>query len=209
MITEAATPLLEQHIVKPISYLEILPPEVRLRVTGCGLVSEVLRRQLADKGYDSRLQIRDWSAFGSEGQHVITKVQTSEGPYFIDGTYSQFFGLFGMHFGPARDVGETAYYPDEKMLIYQPADVPVLSEWYADVVTSFWKNAGMRPEFYQTRFGAMVDSQSFPYGLPRHELRDYAAYMWNPAAYQDYEAAPHVQQDAARIYDTERLSDSV
>jgi hypothetical protein len=175
-LLEPLAPRLEEamgHLDFPFYHI---PVELRMRVQGaCGIVSETLRQEFEDHGFESQLLIRDMESVTYPVQHVIATVEGHEGLIIVDGSFSQLLEPYGPSWLEAeKDPNHRERFPEERVLLFRDGEQSEVAEWLALVCR--WATGGSAA------------------GAEAHYRE-----VWDLTAYRQYEAVPEIREDAAML----------
>lgn len=189
---ESRTGALEQAIGDFDSVARVLPPDLRLRHSYCGISSESFVRFLRAEGYPARSMIRRRFEYnGDRTNHVIGIVEADD-PLIFDATYSQFFQPFGL----VEDYGfwpeEARIYPVEKVVTFRQSEVDTVAEWAAMVVQCFQRSHMDKRihAHFRTEIGLQPQQPSTA------ELEAYFRDLWNLDTYTSFEPREMVDKYA-------------
>jgi hypothetical protein len=185
-LLESRIHVLEELLGEFSSVDSVLPPDLRLRQSRCGICSESIALFLRGEGYQAQAMIRHRIPFDDDHSgHVIAVVEAKD-PLIIDATYSQFFKQFGIIEDYANRPAKSVF-PPEKIAIFRQSDVPVVAEWAAMVVERFQathldkaEHARYRRDHRWGELHVLTKSKA--------ELEAYFADIWNLDTYAPFEA---------------------
>lgn len=185
-LIESKAEALEELLGEFNSVDSVLPPDLRLRESRCGICSESIALFLQGEGYPAQAMIRRRIPVDDEHytSHVVAVVK-GEDPLIIDATYSQFFKQFGI-IEDFADRPTEPIFPREKIIVFRESEVPIVAQWAAMVVERFQATHMDKAEHAQYR-RELRWGELYPLVWAKAELEAYFSDIWNLEGYAPFE----------------------
>lgn len=145
---------------------------LRLRVPVCGLTSTALVEAFRSAGVSAEPIISSPKDLITEpdSQHVFVRIETENGPYIVDPTYSQFLDKVGLSAGYVTFGGKNLY-PERKIAVFKFDDGEKIAQDLATATLYFREHREELDEYMGTY--AMDE-------MPFDELVNEFSKIWNP-----------------------------
>ncbi|MDN5275615.1 MAG: hypothetical protein JWN33_264 [Candidatus Saccharibacteria bacterium] len=188
--TEKLTYGLELGIGNTRTIFASLPPEERLRLTACGLVSAAIHAYAIREGIPSRLMLSTPQfSFIDDIQHVFPLIGAGDDPTVIDASASQFLGYAGISV-EYQDITGQSIFPPEKVLSFALSERHLVVNWLAKAVLNF-RAVNQRPV---GKFGRQLGEGPLANASTTQLKEEYGS-IWNPENTRRWDAPEHVQRD--------------
>jgi 5-methylthioribose kinase len=204
------------EIAEPVSQEYINPifdvsAEQQFRYPCCGLACALVEKILHSEGITQTQQMRteivhSLNRLPRDDVHVILRVTTDEGDFYIDPSFSQFFRDIGLDL----DMITEAYnpFPDERGIVFKADEVDDVVTWLTDVVRSFWQNHNHSAEYLKRhRFSpqSYSDQRYFdnfrpPVHITDSELREYFGHIYDLSKYEPMQPSRELQEEVDILY---------
>ncbi len=184
-LIESKAEALEELLGEFNSVDSVLPSDLRLRQSRCGICSESIALFLQAEGFPAQSMIRHRIPVQDEySSHVIAVVDADD-PLLIDATFSQFFRQFGM-VEDYENRPDSPVFPEEKIAIFRRSEIPLVAEWAAMVVVRFQATHMDKAEHAQYR-RELRWGELYPLVRTKAELEAYFSDIWNLEGYAPFE----------------------
>ena len=165
---------------------------LRLRLPMCDITSIALTEAFRSAGYDADPIISSPKGFIAEpdSQHVFVSVDTEQGKYIVDPTYSQFLDKTGLSPGYVLFGGEDLY-PERKIAVFKYDEGDQVATALADATMHFRDNR----EILDEHMGVYTMEN-----MTHTEIAEEFNKIWNPANFDAFiPAEPEVREVGARL----------
>lgn len=182
------------------------PPEHRLRLAPCGLVSSAIHQYLLDRGISSELVISSPNfPFDKEKQHVFPLIgEPSADRTIVDASYSQFLGYVGLTTG-YEVRRNTNVFPSEAIIDFKVSERGMVVDWLTNVAADFRRQRTHYDKNWYQDIGSKPLSKYVPAVINNYYSQIWAAENLQPWSPPDYAiedgsvVAKHIPEDSITI----------